>query len=56
MSEQTLCVFFTVLIIAFLFVWVPILEFVCPRCSRAIERFRRGRSSRGQVQQRVKTN
>jgi hypothetical protein len=41
MSEQTLCIIITVLVIALMFVWVPILEFICPPCGRAIERLRR---------------
>ena len=44
MSEQTLCIIITVLVIALMFVWVPILEFICPPCGRAIERLRRKRS------------
>jgi hypothetical protein len=46
MSEQSLCIVLTVLVIALMLVWVPILEFVCPRCSHAIKRFWRGRSQR----------
>jgi hypothetical protein len=57
MSEQTLCIFITVLVIALMFAWVPILEFICPPCGRAIERLRRKRSSRTMQQERVsKTN
>jgi cytochrome c oxidase assembly protein Cox11 len=57
MSEQTLCIFITVLVIALMFAWVPILEFICPPCGRAIERLWRKRSSRTIQQERVsKTN
>jgi len=40
MSEEILSVVITALVIALMFAWVPVLEFVCPRCSRAVERFR----------------
>jgi hypothetical protein len=40
MSEKTVCVCITFLVIALMFAWVPVLEFVCPRCSRALERLR----------------
>jgi uncharacterized membrane protein len=40
MSEQILSIFITVLVIALMFVWVPVLEFICPPCGRALERFR----------------
>jgi hypothetical protein len=45
MSEQILCVMITVLIIALMFVWVPVLEFLCPPCGRALERFRSRKQS-----------
>lgn len=40
MSEETLSIFITALIIVLMFVWVPVLEFLCPPCGRAFERFR----------------
>jgi hypothetical protein len=40
MSEATLSIVITVLVIGLMFVWVPVLEFICPPCSRALERFR----------------
>lgn len=49
MSEQILCVVITVLIIGLMFVWVPVLEFICPPCGRALERFRSRKQS--EVQQ-----
>lgn len=39
MSEQDLCIVLTVLVVVLMLVWIPILEFVCPRCSHAIKRF-----------------
>jgi hypothetical protein len=53
MSEQTLCVLITILVIAFMFVWVPILEFICPPCGRALERLRRRKSPPTMQQGRV---
>jgi hypothetical protein len=53
MSEQTLCILITVLVIALMFVWVPILEFVCPPCGRAIERLRQKRSPQTMQEGRV---
>jgi hypothetical protein len=40
MSEETLAIFITVLVIVLMFVWVPVLEFICPPCGRVLERFR----------------
>ena len=54
MSEETLCVIITVLVIALMFVWVPILEFICPRCGRAIERMRQGGASRSSAPRTIK--
>lgn len=44
MSEQSLCMVITILVIVLMLVWVPILEFVCPRCSHAIKRFFRSKA------------
>jgi hypothetical protein len=44
MSEQTLSIVITVLVIVLMFVWVPVLEFICAPCGRALERFRSGRA------------
>jgi hypothetical protein len=44
MSEQTLSIVITVLVIALMFVWVPVLEFICPPCGRALERLRSRRA------------
>ena len=46
MSEQSLCIVLTVLVIVLMLVWVPILEFVCPRCSHVIKRFFRSKAPR----------
>jgi hypothetical protein len=46
MSEQTLSIAITVLVIAFMFVWVPVLEFICPPCGRALERLRSRKAQR----------
>jgi hypothetical protein len=46
MSEQSLCIVLTVLVIVLMLVWVPILEFVCPRCSHAIKRLFRNKAPR----------
>ena len=46
MSEQSLCIVLTVLVIVLMLVWVPILEFVCPRCSHVIKRFFRSKGPR----------
>ncbi len=35
MSEQSICLILTVLIIALMFAWVPFLNLVCPPCGRA---------------------
>jgi hypothetical protein len=50
MSEQILSIFITVLVIALMFVWVPVLEFICPPCRRALERLRSKRA-KGEVRQ-----
>jgi hypothetical protein len=44
MSELTLSIVITVLVIGLMFVWVPVLEFICPLCGRALERFRSRRA------------
>ena len=46
MSEQSLDVVLTVLVIVLMLVWLPILEFFCPRCSHAIKRFFRSKAPR----------
>jgi hypothetical protein len=46
MSEQSLCIVLTILVIVLMLVWVPILEFVCPRCGHAIKRLFRSRAPR----------
>jgi len=48
MPEQTLSIVITVLVIVLMFVWVPVLEFICPPCGRALERFR-SRRTKGEV-------
>ena len=40
MPENVISIFITVLLIALMFFWVPALEFLCPPCGRALERFR----------------
>jgi hypothetical protein len=40
MSEDVFGVMITVLIFALMLVWVPVLEFICPPCGRALERLR----------------
>jgi hypothetical protein len=49
MSEQTLSIVITVLVIALMFVWVPVLEFICPPRGRALERLRS--RAKGEVRQ-----
>ncbi len=39
MSEDMLCLVFTFLILGLMFAWVPLLNFICPPCGRALERF-----------------
>ena len=50
MSEQILSIFITVLVIVFMLVWVPLLEFICPPCRRAFDRLR-SRRAKGEVRQ-----
>lgn len=45
MSEDTLAIVITAAIVALMFAWVPILNFICPPCGRALTRFRQQRSS-----------
>ncbi len=54
MSEETLCVVITALVIALMFAWVPVLEFVCPRCSRVLERLRQGNAPTTETRQGMK--
>lgn len=50
MSEQILSIFITVLVIVLMLVWVPVLEFICPPCVRALERFR-SRRMKGEMRE-----
>jgi hypothetical protein len=38
MSDDVIALLITVAIIALCFVWVPLLNFICPPCSRFLER------------------
>lgn len=40
MSESTLCIVLTIGIAAVFFAWMPFLNFICPPCSRFLERRR----------------
>jgi hypothetical protein len=40
MSDQVLAILITAAIVALLFAWVPILNFICPPCGRALARYR----------------
>jgi hypothetical protein len=40
MSEAKIALAVTAAILVLMFVWVPILNFVCPPCGRAIKRLR----------------
>jgi len=40
MSDDVIAVLITIAIIALFFVWVPLLNFVCPPCGRFLERLR----------------
>jgi hypothetical protein len=40
MSDEFIALIVTIAIIALLFVWVPLLNFVCPPCGRFLERWR----------------
>jgi hypothetical protein len=40
MSESTLCIVLTIGIAAVFFAWMPFLDFICPPCSRFLERRR----------------
>jgi len=40
MSDEVIAVVITIAIIALFFVWVPLLELVCPPCGRFLERRR----------------
>jgi hypothetical protein len=40
MSEEVIALVITIAIIALFFVWVPLLNFVCPPCGRFLERRR----------------
>jgi hypothetical protein len=46
MTEQPLSIIITVAIIALIFAWAPFLNFVCPPCGRALERFRLRKAKR----------
>jgi hypothetical protein len=40
MSDEAIAIIITIAIIALFFVWVPLLNFVCPPCGRFLERLR----------------
>jgi hypothetical protein len=40
MSDEVTAFVITIAIIALFFVWVPLLNFVCPPCGRYLERLR----------------
>jgi len=40
MSDDVIAVLITIAMIAMFFVWVPLLNFVCPPCGRFLERRR----------------
>jgi hypothetical protein len=40
MSDDAIALVITIAIIALFFVWVPLLNFVCPPCGRFLERLR----------------
>lgn len=40
MSDEVIALLITVAIIALCFVWVPLLDFICPPCRRFLERRR----------------
>jgi hypothetical protein len=40
MSDEVIAFVITLAIIALFFVWVPLLNFVCPPCGRFLERLR----------------
>jgi hypothetical protein len=41
MSDEVIALVVTIAIIALLFVWVPLLDLICPPCGRFLERRRR---------------
>ncbi len=45
MSESTLCIVLTIVIAGIFFAWMPFLNFICPRCSRFLERLRNQRNA-----------
>ena len=40
MSDEVIALVITIAIIALFFVWVPLLELICPPCGRFLERRR----------------
>jgi len=40
MSDDVIALLVTIAIIALFFVWVPLLDFICPPCGRFLERRR----------------
>jgi hypothetical protein len=40
MSDEVIALVITLAIIALFFVWVPLINFVCPPCGRFLERLR----------------
>jgi hypothetical protein len=45
MSESLFAGLFTVVILAILFAWVPMMDRVCPPCGRALKRLKRREST-----------
>jgi hypothetical protein len=40
MSDEVIALIITIAIIALFFVWVPLLDFICPPCGRFLARWR----------------
>jgi hypothetical protein len=53
MSEDVIAIVITIAIIGLFFVWIPLLNFVCPPCGRFLERWRheKGHSPQGAVRE-----
>jgi hypothetical protein len=47
MSDEVIALVITIAIIALFFVWVPLLELICPPCGRFLERRRLQREKEG---------
>jgi uncharacterized protein involved in cysteine biosynthesis len=54
MSEAKIALVVTAAILVLMFVWVPILNFVCPPCGRALERLRETRDVDAREESRLK--